>query len=161
MFGDLGFRADPEGGANFDNSMIGSVLETRRGLPVLVATVMISIGLRTRVPVLGIGMPFRFLIGDSRRRGVYVDPVTGQLWDEKAARDCFTRVAGDRIPWREQYLRPIRTTSIVERILRNLEAAARMRGSTADLALVVSMMARLPGQGHRAIDARRLSALFN
>ena len=55
--------------ADIDNSMIGSVLATRRGLPVLIATVTMAIGLRTRVPVLGIGMPFQFLIGDGRRRG--------------------------------------------------------------------------------------------
>jgi regulator of sirC expression with transglutaminase-like and TPR domain len=161
VFDDLGFRADPDGGVDPANSMIGSVLATRRGLPVLVATVTMAIGLRTRVPVRGIGMPFRFLIGDARRRGVYVDPVTGQQWDVDAARACFTAVAGERAAWDEHFLTPIRTTSIVERILRNLEVASRDRGSAADLALVVSMMARLPGQRHRAVEARRMSAVFN
>src|SRR5687767_13344594 len=43
VFGQLGFRADPAGAGEVDNSMICSVLERRCGLPVLVATVMMAI----------------------------------------------------------------------------------------------------------------------
>ena len=160
-FGRLGFRADPAGASDVDNSMIGSVLERRCGLPVLIATVMMAIGLRTRVPVLGIGMPFQFLIGDGLRRGVYVDPVSGERWDVAAAQAQFTRLSGGRLAWDDRYLSPVRTTAIVERILRNLEATYRAQKNAADLALVVSMMARLPSQAHRVPEARRLSFVFN
>jgi regulator of sirC expression with transglutaminase-like and TPR domain len=161
VFGQLGFRADPAGAGDVDNSMIGSVLERRCGLPVLIATVMMAIGLRSRVPVLGIGMPFQFLIGDGRRRGVYVDPVSGEPWDVAAAQTRFTLVSGGRLAWDDRYLSPVRTTAIVERILRNLEATYRAQKNALDLALVVSMMARLPSQAHRAPEARRLSFVFN
>jgi regulator of sirC expression with transglutaminase-like and TPR domain len=161
VFGQLGFRADPDGAGDIDNSMIGSVLATRRGLPVLIATVTMAIGLRTRVPVLGIGMPFQFLIGDGQQRGFYVDPVSGDPWDNTAARARFALVSGGRLGWDERYLNPVRTTAIVERILRNLEATYRAQRNTHDLALVVSMMARLPSQAHRAPEARRLSHVFN
>jgi regulator of sirC expression with transglutaminase-like and TPR domain len=161
VFSTLGFRADPTGAGDVANSMIGSVLETRRGLPVLVATVTMAIGLRTRVPVLGIGMPFQFLIGDGRRRGVYVDPVSGDPWDAARAQARFTAVSDGRLAWDDRYLTPVRTTAIVERILRNLEATFRARRNAHDLALVVSMMARLPSQAHRAPEARRLSHVFN
>jgi regulator of sirC expression with transglutaminase-like and TPR domain len=150
VFSTLGFRADPTGAGDVANSMIGSVLETRRGLPVLVATVTMAIG-----------MPFQFLIGDGRRRGVYVDPVSGDPWDAARAQARFTAVSDGRLAWDDRYLTPVRTTAIVERILRNLEATFRARRNAHDLALVVSMMARLPSQAHRAPEARRLSHVFN
>jgi regulator of sirC expression with transglutaminase-like and TPR domain len=161
VFGDLGFHADPHGASEADNSMIGCVLETRCGLPVLVATVTITIGRLVGIPVIGIGMPFQFLIGDGRHRDVYVDPVTGELWDRDTARARFDVIAGGRLAWDDRYLHPVRTSSIVERILRNLEVLFRQRHAAADLALVVSMLARLPAQAHRASEARRLSGIFN
>ncbi len=161
VFEHLGFRADPTGAGVVENSMIDRVLDTRRGLPVLVATVIIAIGLRTGIPVTGIGMPFQFLIGDGRRRGVFVDPVTGDVWDKTAARERFDQLSGGQFAWDDGYLSPVRTTAIVERILRNLEITFRQQHDTAELALVVSMMARLPNHAHRAAEARRLSGIFN
>lgn len=161
VFGQLGFRADPNGATDVDNSMIGSVLATRRGLPVLIATVTMAIGLRTRVPVLGIGMPFQFLIGDGRRRGIYADTVSGEALDTAAAQAQFAMISGGRLAWDDRYLSPVRTTAIVERILRNLEVTYRSQRNALDLALVVSMMARLPSQAQRAPEARRLSHVFN
>ncbi len=161
VFGHLGFRADPSGADDPRNSLLHDVLETRRGLPVLVATVMMAVGLRLRVPVTGIGMPYQFLIGDPRRRGLYVDPATGDQWDTEAARLRFVRISTGRLEWHERLLRPVRTETIIERILRNLEMTFRRQGAAADLALVVSMMAQLPHLAARAVEARRLCSVFN
>jgi len=161
MFDDLGFRADASGVSDPRNSMLGDVLRTRRGLPVLIATTVMAVGLRLRVPVTGIGMPFQVLIGDPRRRGRYVDPVAGELWDAAAAQECFMTLAAGRLEWDERFLRPVRTEAIIERILRNLEMTFRQQGAAADLALVVSMMAQLPHMAARAVEARRLCHVFN
>jgi hypothetical protein len=87
--------------------------------------------------------------------------VSGDPWDDAAARARFAIVSGGRLAWDDRYLSPVRTTAIVERILRNLEATYRAQRNTHDLALVVSMMARLPSQAHRAPEARMLSHVFN
>ena len=161
VFDDLGFCADPSGADDAHNSMLNDVLETRRGLPVLVATIMMAVGLRLRVPVTGIGMPYQFLIGDPRRRGLYVDPATGDQWDAEAARRRFSQASAGRLEWHDRFLRPVRTETIIERILRNLEMTFRHQGATADLALVVSMMAQLPHMATRTVEARRLCSVFN
>lgn len=161
VFEHLGFRADPAGADDPRNSLLHDVLETRRGLPVLVATVMMAVGLRLRVPVTGIGMPYQFLIGDPRRRGLYVDPATGDQWDAEAARRRFSQASAGRLEWHDRFLRPVRTETIIERILRNLEMTFRHQGAAADLALVVSMMTQFPHLAARVVEARRLCSVFN
>lgn len=161
LFEELGFRADPTGVTDPRNSMMSDVLQTRRGLPILVSTIAMAVGLRVRVPITGIGMPFQFLIGDPRRRGVFVDPVTGDVWDAAQAKACFLTMSGGRLEWHDGYLRPVRTEAIIERTLRNLEMAFRQQGAADDLALVVSMMALLPHMAGRAGEAKRLCNVFN
>ena len=87
--------------------------------------------------------------------------MSGEPWDSTAARARFASCPGAGWPGTSGILNPVRTTAIVERILRNLEATYRAQRNTLDLALVVSMMARLPSQAHRAPEARRLSHVFN
>ena len=89
--------------------MLDVVLARRRGLPILLATVMIEVGRRVGVPVVGIGMPMHFLVRgagdpDALRRPVHrrrasTAPVPGA---------GSRRMTGGRVPWDDRHLAPTR-----------------------------------------------------
>ena len=49
----------------------------RRGLPILLATVMIEVGRRVGVAVVGVGMPMHFLVRDAADADAFADPSPG------------------------------------------------------------------------------------
>ena len=68
LFEDLGFGGDAERYDDPRNSFLDVVLQRRRGLPILLATVMMEVGRRVGIGVVGVGMPLHFLVRDAARR---------------------------------------------------------------------------------------------
>ena len=62
LYDELGFAGDAEQYDDPRNSFLDVVLDRRRGLPILLATVVIEVGRRCDVPCMGIGMPMHFLV---------------------------------------------------------------------------------------------------
>jgi regulator of sirC expression with transglutaminase-like and TPR domain len=161
LFDEVGFRGDREHYDEPRNSFLDLVLARRTGLPILLATVVIEVGRRAGVPVLGIGMPMHFLVRSADAVDRFADPFTGDALDHAAVQRLFETMAEGRLRWDERYLDPIAPRAIVSRMLANLFASYRRRRDLVRLALVARMRAAIPELAAEAAAAARLGAVFN
>jgi regulator of sirC expression with transglutaminase-like and TPR domain len=160
LFDQVGFRGDRHHYDDPPNSFLDLVLARRTGLPILLATVVIEVGRRAGVPVVGIGMPMHFLVR-ADDADCFADPFTGDALDPTGVRRMFEVMADGRMRWDERYLAPVTTRAIVSRMLANLHASYRRRGDPVRLALVAKMRASIPELRAEAPAAARLGAIFN
>jgi regulator of sirC expression with transglutaminase-like and TPR domain len=162
VYDDLGFGGDRRDYDEPRNSFLDVVLERRRGLPILLATVMIEIGRRAGVPVVGIGMPLHFLVRAADDVDAFVDPFTGEALDRAGARRLFDALAGGGLPWDDRHLAPVPARAIVLRVLTNLRVSYERRADRIGVALVARMRAAIPELGGAALaEAVRLGGVFN
>lgn len=121
LFDGLGFAGDTESYASPDNSLLHRVLDRRLGVPISLAVIVIEVGRRAEVPVVGIGMPGHFLLRDARTPDRFVDPFSGGIeLDGEGCRRIFHQLHGDHVPFEPDYLDPAPASAIVRRILANL-----------------------------------------
>jgi regulator of sirC expression with transglutaminase-like and TPR domain len=161
LFDELGFGGDAEHYDDPRNSFLDVVLERRRGLPILLATVMIEVGRRTGIPVVGVGMPMHFLVRSADDEDVFADPFTGASLDRRGAQGRFEALSAGRLPWEDRHLEPTAPRLIVVRMLTNLRASYERRHDAVHLALVARMRASIPELRAEAGETVRLSAVFN
>jgi regulator of sirC expression with transglutaminase-like and TPR domain len=161
LFHEVGFRGDREHYDDPRNSFLDLVLARRTGLPILLATVMMEVGRRTEVPVVGIGMPMHFLVRCGRDTDRFADPFTGDALDGAGVRRMFEAMAEGRLRWDESYLEPVIARAIVTRMLANLYASYRRRHDPVCLALVARMRVSIPELRTEQRAAARLGAIFN
>ena len=128
MLGDrYGFEGDKKRYDRPENSMIDLVLETRRGLPILLSVVYVEVGRRAGLPLCGVGLPGHFVVGHfGERPPVLMDP--------------FHRgtVLG------EQPVKPWRPHEIGLRMLNNLVGSYERRGDLARTLRAAEMRLELP-----------------
>jgi len=146
---DLGFRGDRTTYHDPANSLLPSVLQRRRGIPLSLAVVAMELGRRRGVPVLGIGLPGHFLIRSIDDAAPLVDLFDGgaQL-DRAGARGLFERLH-PAAAWDDAHLEPARPTAIVARVLANLANAYRRSGDRRGLCWALDLRLRLPGATDR------------
>jgi regulator of sirC expression with transglutaminase-like and TPR domain len=162
LYGDLGFVGDRQHYDQPRNSFLEVVLERRRGLPILLATVVIEVGRRVGVPFVGIGMPLHFLVRAADDDDLFVDPFSGEAFDGAGAQARFEALAAGRLPWDDRHLSPTPSRLIVLRMLTNLRASYDRRGDRVGVALVARMRAAIPELGQGAVaEAVRLGGVFN
>jgi regulator of sirC expression with transglutaminase-like and TPR domain len=162
LFDELGFTGDLHQYDHPRNSFLDIVLERRRGLPILLATVAIEVGRRAGVPVVGVGMPMHFLFRAGDNEDEFVDPFSGAALDRAGARHRFEALAEGRLAWEDRHLDPTPSRLIIVRMLTNLRAAYDRRRDTLGLALVARMRAAIPELAPTArIEAARLGAVLN
>ncbi len=106
IFDELGFAGDAEHYDEPRNSLLDVVLDRRRGLPILLATVVIEVGRRCEVPCVGIGMPMHFLVRAADDDDAFVDPFSGEALDRLGARRRFETLSAGRLPWDDRHLAP-------------------------------------------------------
>lgn len=121
------FRGGPEDHGRLQASLLPAVLDTRRGLPILLSTVWTEVGRRAGVPAYGVGLPGRFVvgIGDPAGARVLVDPFAGgRLLPYDQARRL---VAQNGRTLRPEHLAPHDPIDTVDRMLANVRVwAARV-----------------------------------
>jgi regulator of sirC expression with transglutaminase-like and TPR domain len=161
LFDDLAFRGDREHYDDPRNSFLDVVLGRRTGLPILLATVMMEVGRRADVPVVGIGMPMHFLVRSGRDTDHFADPFTGDALDTAGVRQLFETIAEGRLRWDDRYLEPVVARAIISRMLANLHASYRRRRDPLRLALVARMRTAIPELKAEARAAAQLSAILN
>ncbi len=161
LFDEVGFAGDSQRYDDPENSFLQPVLARRRGLPILLATVMIEVGRRAGVGVVGIGMPMHFLVRDATDPTALVDPFTGAMLDPEGARAMFESMARGTLAWDDRHLEPVPARAIVVRILSNLRASYRRRRDPVHAALVAGLRWRVPELSAERADAARSVAVFN
>jgi regulator of sirC expression with transglutaminase-like and TPR domain len=102
-----------------ENHYINRVLDTKIGIPLTLCVVYLLVGQRINLPLKGIGLPGHFIIrfsfGSSH---VYFDPFSGGKI--LSLSDCEAIVKNLGFNFTEEYLEPVSSKQILERMLRNI-----------------------------------------
>lgn len=158
-----GFRGNHDDYQDPENSMLDAVLLRRLGIPITLALVVIEVGRRLGVPVVGIGMPGHFLIRSGPDPTRFADPFHGGVILGPA--DCrvvFQAVTGGATAWNEAYLQPVTERALTIRMLNNLKANYVRTGDRARLRTVMRLRAMFPEvEPVERTEVRRLMAPFN
>jgi regulator of sirC expression with transglutaminase-like and TPR domain len=145
LFTDLGFSGNVRDYYDPRNSYLDDVLDRRLGIPISLAVVMVEVGRRVGVPLLGIAMPGHFLVRDATDPSRFVDPFArGRLLDRAGCADAFHRVQGPDAPFEDRFLEPVSTAAIIGRMLANLRSYVASRGDRRDLAWILRLRTLLP-----------------
>ncbi len=163
LFGDLGFAGNRSEYYDWRNSCLDQVLSRRTGIPITLAVVMIEVGRRIGVQLVGVGMPAHFLVGVRDEPDRYFDAFDGGRELAPAdARALFEQVTGSRAGWRPTHLDPTPNREIVVRILNNLKAVFARQRDRVRLAIVMELRAAIAEIADAEAD-ERLSAttVFN
>ncbi|MCU1387786.1 MAG: hypothetical protein JWL72_1124 [Ilumatobacteraceae bacterium] len=117
-------RGNTEAYYSISNSLLSDVRRTGMGIPISLSVLAIEIGRRKDIPVLGIGMPGHFLLGDGLIAGRYADPFNGvRVFGPEGARELFQRFSGGAAAWNDAFLLPSRNIDILFRIVNNIRVA--------------------------------------
>ena len=122
-----GFEGDKQRYDRPENSMLDLVLESRRGLPILLSVIYAEVGRRAGLPICGVGLPGHFVVGHfGSHPPVLMDPFHGGT------------VVG------EQPVKPWRPHEIGLRMLNNLVGSYERRGDIVRTLKAAEMRLELP-----------------
>ncbi len=146
LFGVHGFVGNSVEYYDPDNSMLDQVVLRRTGIPISLSVLMIAVGRRAGVPLVGVGMPGHFLVRSVEDPALYLDPFAGGArLDEDGCRELFRRGHGADAQLLPEHLEPVGAFAIVERMLNNLWAIHRSRADVRSQLWVARLRAELPG----------------
>jgi regulator of sirC expression with transglutaminase-like and TPR domain len=142
LFVERGFAGNTIDYGDPRNSYLDDVLDRRLGIPITLSVLMIEVGRRLGIAVQGVGMPGHFLVGTSDATRWY-DPFHGGL--ELDRDGCLARFAETQDPkaFRDDYLQPVGSLAILDRVLANLQHSLIAR-APADAAWPTRLRLRLP-----------------
>ncbi|WKK27442.1 transglutaminase-like domain-containing protein [Streptomyces olivoreticuli] len=146
-----GFRGSPADYRRLESSLLGEVLQRRRGLPILLSVVWMEVARRAGAPVYGVALPGHFVIGFGEPYGSHVlaDPFDGgrQLSEDEAG----LLVAGATgAPLEPSMFSPAEPLEIVLRVLNNIRAWAAARPERSEVQLwAVDLSLLLPSHPAR------------
>lgn len=145
LFSELGFAGDAEDYHAPQNSLLGRVLERRRGMPITLAVVGIEVARRAGVPLVGIGMPGHFLLRHTEEPAWFVDAFAGgELLDAAGCEALFRKIAEAGVRFRPDYLQPVTDRQIVARILANLRYTYAAADDRANLGWLLRLQLLMP-----------------
>ena len=132
---------------NFDessNSLFDRVLERRLGIPISLSVLVIEVGRRKDIELLGIGMPGNFLVQSGYDKSQYFDPYRGP--DPLNISDCelLYRSLTSLNDWDDGFLRPVSNRAIVIRMLTNLKSIYSRQGDLTGLRWVMRLRLMFP-----------------
>lgn len=163
LFGDLAFRGNTGAYYDWRNSCLDRVIETKVGIPISLSVLMIEVGKRVGVRLVGVGMPAHFLVRTVDGPERYFDPFSGGVeLDRDGAQRLFEAVTRGQVGWQTSYLEPTLAQAIVIRILNNLRAIFQSRSDDLRYGLVMQLRSQIPQLAHdEADDITAASAVFN
>ncbi len=146
LFVGCGFTGNSRNYYDPDNSLLDVVLETRRGIPISLAVVVIAVGSRLGVRFHGVGLPGHFLVGIDDQPGLYIDAFGGgQLLEIGGVRALFHRLHGADTRFHESMLVPTGPRAMARRMLGNLDAIYAANRDLKSRLWATSLRAAIPG----------------
>ena len=146
LFVECGFTGNTRNYYDPDNSLLDIVIESRRGIPISLAVVVIAVGSRLGVGFHGIGLPGHFLVGIDDRPGFYIDAFGGgQLLETGGVRALFHRLHGADSRFHESMLVPAGPHAIARRMLGNLDAMYAANRDLRSRLWATTLRAAIPG----------------
>ncbi len=135
---ELGFRGNEGEYDDPRSSCLHTVMRRRVGLPITLSVLLIEIGRRVGVPIVGVGLPTHFLTLATDLPGVYIDMFHGgRLLSEFEVRTLLRSKTQGTVEFEREMLRPVGTRQILLRMLQNLKQLYTRRGKL-DRALAAS-----------------------
>ena len=129
-----GIGGNTEDYDRIDNGFLHKVLDTRRGLPIIVSAIWIEVGRRAGIEMEGVGLPGHFLVFAG---GQLVDPFHfGEAIGADEAASLVAESMGGKPRLEPAWLTPVGTPVIVSRILTNLAGRYRTLGDADNLTWV-------------------------
>jgi regulator of sirC expression with transglutaminase-like and TPR domain len=145
LYAKEGFRGNQDDYYDPRNSYLNEVLERRRGIPISLGILYMSVAAGAGLKVYGVGTPGHFMLG-AKEGGdtLYVDPFErGELLTLDGCRQHVQRRTGRSEELEDEQFRPARHLEIAARVLRNLKAAYAMREQWDDVLPVQQRLALL------------------
>lgn len=162
LFDEEGFAGNLERYYNALNSYLPAVLNTRRGLPAILSLIYKVVGEGCGLTVEGINAPGHFMVrvrcerrtaGGTSSGWMIVDPFFGgQMLTREEAFRRLDRVAGQRLPRRDDFLAAPTHDQWIARLLGNLRQLFATEGRRDDLAAMNELT-----QALNAVQARMAS----
>jgi regulator of sirC expression with transglutaminase-like and TPR domain len=147
VFEKLGIRGDT---ATYDdprNSYLDQVLDRRRGIPISISVLLIEIGRRCGVTLVGVGMPGHFLVRDPQRPELLIDAFArGKRLNRDECARLLGSVAGRETELPDGLLPSVGPRAILTRMLANLDLSFRRRSDMSGVRWAAHLRAAIPGQ---------------
>jgi hypothetical protein len=138
--GNIGNYYDPE------NSLLPSLFRYRRGNPITLAALAISVGRRLGITLHGVSMPGHFLLSGDDAPNVWLDPFhSGAVLNQADLSGFFRHLHGDDAQLDPGHLKPVGPDLVLARMLNNLQMIYGNARSMNDLAWVGLLSATLRG----------------
>lgn len=123
-----GFGGNKDDYYGIANSLLNHVLSTKRGIPITLALIYISIvqRLEPHLPhlrVRGINFPAHFLLAVTDQHGEHlIDPFTGKIVSRDACYDIIANLYGQQPEHDDRYFQTADNRQLLRRVLENLKA---------------------------------------
>jgi regulator of sirC expression with transglutaminase-like and TPR domain len=154
LFGVDGLGGDDQDYYNPDNSYLNRVLDRRLGIPITLSIILIDIGRRLGLPLLGVSFPSHFLVTHEEHTDVLVDPFhRGRLLVESDCKDMLESMSDGRLSYRRAFTQPAPPREIVARLLNNLKSIhIRRRDVDSAISVVDRLLLLAPGEAREHRD---------
>lgn len=141
LHGELGFDGNTLDYYNHENSLLCSVLENRKGLPLTLTLLYIFVGARAGMPIYGVNLPGHFI---ARCGEIYFDPFhQGRIL---SIADCADILARQQIELSDEHLENPESRQIMARLLANLRHAYAIEDASWQKGMVDRWFAIVTGE---------------
>ena len=132
LFDEQGFRGYHQDYYDPRNSFLNDVLDRKLGIPITLSLIYMELGRRIGVPIVGVGLPGRFLIRHTGiPAGLFIDTFQGgSPIGIDGCRQIVDTIYEGKITFREELLNPVGRLDILQRILNNLKAIYVSKGDS-------------------------------
>ena len=143
------------------NSFLPDVLERGLGLPITLSVIAIELGRRVGAPVVGVGLPAHFIVGDGAGER-FGDPFNaGASYDRATLREVWPVLVGSRVPFDELHLVPVNERAILIRMLNNLRAVLVPAGELRAIQALAALRSAFVELAHEAPQYSRWFRQYN
>ena len=141
LFEEEGFAGNTDDYYNAANSYLPAVLESKRGLPIVLSLIYKSVAERLGLRAWGVGLPGHFVAGvEVDGKEMLVDPFAGgKILTREEAYSRYVEILGEEVQWTDDLLNPISNRHWLTRILQNLLHVFGNSGRFSDVAAVLEM----------------------
>src|SRR6056297_38669 len=128
VFRELRFRGDSSDYHHPDNAYLDRVIDRRKGLPIMLSTVVMFLGRRLNLPFYGVNMPIHFmLMYKTHNQDILIDPFDGGTI--VTYNQCCYFLKKNGIEPRPEHLEKADESDILVRCIRNLKHSYTKSGN--------------------------------
>lgn len=128
VFRELRFRGDSSDYHHPDNAYLDRVIDRRKGLPIMLSTVVMFLGRRLNLPFYGVNMPIHFmLMYKTHNQDILIDPFDGGTI--VTYNQCCYFLKKNGIEPRPEHLEKADESDILVRCIRNLKHSYTKNGN--------------------------------